>query len=165
MSLTEAMDLIRAERFTEAEATVRASIGRVDHQDHRELCHLFGLLGSILNSLGRHDDATDALRNALNEALRLPGSSSEVGVYRHFLANQYLNFGNPEQAIAVIEVVPPGVGHVQCLLHILSAKALWALGRQEEARRERAEALAAAPNDERRSEVVSELDNIWDSQK
>lgn len=163
MYLGEALKLVGAERFTEAEANVRGLIGRV--QDPKELCHLFGLLGSILNSLGRHDDATDALRNAFNQALRLPGSSSEVGLYRYLLANQHCNFGDPEQALAVIQVVPPGVGDVQCLLHILSAKALWALGRQEEARREGAEALAAAPNDERRSEVVSELDHIWDSQK
>jgi Flp pilus assembly protein TadD len=166
MSLTdgsEAWAHIRAGRFAEAEAVVRTFIGRLDEQDHRNLCDLFGLLGSILNSLGRHDDATGALCEALNQALHLSGGHSEVNTHRYLLANQYLNFGDPEQALAVINVVPPGEGHIQCLLHALAAKALWALGRPDEARRAAAEALIAAPTDERRLELVSELCEIRES--
>lgn len=73
-SESEALDHITAGRFGEAEAVVRALIGRVDDQDHRRRCYLFGLLGSILNSLGRHDDATGVLREAMNEELQVSGS-------------------------------------------------------------------------------------------
>jgi tetratricopeptide (TPR) repeat protein len=161
-SESEAFDHIGAGRFAEAETVVRALIGRVDDQDHRKLCNLLGLLGSILNSLGRHDDATGVLREALNHALHVSGSDSAANAHRYFLANQYLIFGDPEQALTVIPVVPPGVGHVQCLLHVIVAKALWALGRQDEARRAAAAALAAAPIGERDS-VLSELVPIQES--
>jgi hypothetical protein len=43
------------------------------------------------------------------------------------------------------------------LLHTTAAKALWKLGRQDEARRAAAEALASAPPDEERAELISEL--------
>jgi hypothetical protein len=157
----EAWDHIHAGRFAEAEDVVRALIGGVDGKDHGRLCYLFGLLGSILNSLGRHDDATSVLWEAMNHEQHVSG---ELSTHRYILANQYVNFGDPEQALAVIQVVPPGVGHVQCLLHITAAKALGALGRHDEARRAAAEALAAAPTDERRSDVLSELGAILESE-
>ena len=145
---------IRAEEFAKAEGAVRELIDDVDDDDHRELCRLFGLLGSILNSLGKHDEATSALRDAVAHELQL--ADAELGTHRYFLAHQYLNVGEPEQALALIDVVAPGVGHLQCLLQTTAAKAFWALGRTDEARRAAAEALAAAPVDER-SEVLSEL--------
>jgi tetratricopeptide (TPR) repeat protein len=140
---------------------VRGLIDDVDENSHGRLCYLFGLLGSILNSLGRHDEATSALRQAMAHELQF--SRPEVSVHRYFLASQYLNFGDPEQALAVIDVVPPGVGHVQCLLQTTAAKALWALGRTDDARKAAAEALAAAPVDER-SEIVSELREMLKSE-
>jgi hypothetical protein len=162
-SESEAFAHIHAGRFAEAETVVRALIIGAEGQDHRRLCYLFGLLGSILNSLERHDDATFVLREALDHALQVRGSDSEANTHRYLLANQYLNFGDPAQALTVIQVVPPGVGHVQCLLHIIAAKSLWALGRQDEARRAADGAMAAAPTDDRRSEVLSELDGIRQS--
>lgn len=161
----EPWDHILAGRFAEAEAILRALIGSVDDKDHARLCHLFGLLGSVLNSLGRHDDATGAICEALNHELQLSGSGPEPASHRYILANQYLSFGDPEQALAVIQVVPPGVGHVRCLLHITTAKALWKLGRHDDARRAAAEALTAAPTDERHSDVLSELREIWESRR
>lgn len=155
-----AWDHILAERFGEAEAAVRSLIGRVDDKDHERLCLLFGLLGSILNSLGRHGDATSALWEAMKHEQQV---SAEANTHRYILANQYVNFGDPEEALAVIQVVPPGVGHIQCLLHITAAKALRALGRQDEAHRAAAEALAAAPTNERRSDVLSELREMLES--
>ena len=162
-SLSEVFAHVHAGRFAEAEAVVRRLIDRTDKQDHGTLCYLFGLLGSVLNSLGRHDDATGVLREAMNQELHVSGANPEATPHRYMLANQYVNFGDPEQALAVIQVVPPGVGHVRCLLHITAAKALLALGRQEEARRAAAEALAAAPTDERRADVFLELGEMLES--
>lgn len=135
----------------------RALIGSTDDQDHGHLCFLFGLLGSILNSLGRHSDATAALREALDHELHVCGPNLEANPHRYILAHQYVNFGEPERALAVIQVVPPGVGHVRCLLHTTAAKALRALGRQEEARRSAADAVSAAPTDEARADVHAEV--------
>jgi Flp pilus assembly protein TadD len=162
-SETVAWAHIRAGRFVEAETVLRALVGSVDDEDHGRLCYLFGLLGSVLNSLGRHDDATSALREAMNNEQQVGSPDPEANPHRYFLANQYLNFGDAEQALATIQVVPPGVGHVRCYLHATAAKALRALGRQDEARRAAAEALAAAPNDEERSEVLSALGEMLES--
>ncbi len=72
-----------------------------------------------------------------------------------------LNFGDPLEALA--ETIPAfgGQGHVECLLHSVAARALWKLGRLAEARQAAAEALAAAPNDERRSDLSSELEHMF----
>jgi len=58
---------------------------------------------------------------------------------------------------------PSGVGHVRCLLHITAAKALWALGRQQDARRAAADALTAAPTDEQRADVHAEVGEMVES--
>jgi len=68
----------RAGRFAEAETALRALIGAVDDKDHSRLCYLHGLLGTILNSLGRHDDATGALREALNQAEHSGGDDQDL---------------------------------------------------------------------------------------
>jgi Flp pilus assembly protein TadD len=164
-STSEAWDHIHAGRFAEAASVVRVLIGGTDDQDHGRLLFLFGLLGSVLNSLGRHDDATVALRKALDHELHVCGSRIEANPHRYFLANQYVNFGQPELALDVIQVVPSGVGHVRCMLHITAAKALGALGRQNEARQAAAEALAAAPTDERRSDVLAEVGDLLEPQR
>ena len=163
-STTEAWEHIHAGRFAEAEGVVRALISSTDEQDHGQLCFLFGLLGSILNSLERHSDAAAALREAFDHELHVCGSRIEANPHRYFLANHHVNFGEPERALAVIQVVPPGVGHVRCLLHITAAKALWALGHQEDARRAAADALAAAPTDERRADVRADVGEMLESQ-
>lgn len=49
-----------------------------DEQDHAQLCFLFGLLGSILNSLERHSDAAAALREAFDHELHVCGSRIEA---------------------------------------------------------------------------------------
>lgn len=160
MSLTTETDVsqhISAGRFAEAESAIRELIAHTDPHDSKKLLHLFGLQGSILNSLGRHDDATSALREALNQALRSGHATFEASFQRYLLANQHVNFGTPAQALTVVGRVPPGVGHVQCLLHTTVARALWALSRPEEARKVAADALAAAPTDERRSEAAPNL--------
>jgi hypothetical protein len=51
------------------------------------------------------------------------------------------------------------------MLHITAAKALGALGRQNEARQAAAEALAAAPTDERRSDVLAEVGDLLEPQR
>ena len=73
------------------------------------------------------------LRLSLAEAKKTT-SGAAIGAARYILANQYLCYGDPSQALAEAQPVPSGVGHSQCLLHSVAAQALWKLSR---ARRER----------------------------
>lgn len=153
---------INSGRFADAELAVEQLIAWTDASDASRLCHLFGLMGSILNSLHRSQDATTALRRALVEARRIgvQGSEVEVQVARYMLANQLLCFGNPADALSEATPVPDGIGHTECLLHSVAAQALWKLDRHVEAQQSARHALAASPTDKRRSGLTEELAQI-----
>lgn len=159
---SEAWAHIHAERFDEAEAVVCALVERSDPGDHQNLWHLFGLLGSILNSLGRNRDATSALETALAQARQISNSATTVDVSRFMLGNQYLLFGNPQDALGIVQPIPPGAGHLQCLLSSVAAEAMWALARHDDAREAARNAVAAAPTDKRRAAIISALAYILD---
>ena len=72
------------------------------------------------------------------------------------LANQFLIFGDPLEALREVDPIPPGSGHVQCLLRAVAAQALWKLGRRDEAREAAWAAIDAAPTDERRASLKAE---------
>jgi hypothetical protein len=122
---------IRADRFAEAAAALRELIARSGPEDHRNLWRLFGPRASTLNSHERHGEATEALRCALAHAYHL--STSATNASRYMLGNQHLHFGKPEDALEIVEPLPSGVGHAECLLHAVAAEALWALDRHGEA--------------------------------
>ena len=147
-------------RFEEAEVAFRQLIDRVGPQDPLRLWSLFGTLGSILNSLHRPDEATEMFRQALIEARRVGPSRPEVAAARYMLGNQFLVYGDPLDALREVEPIPPGSGHVQCLLHCVAAQALWKLARHDEARMAARSAIDAAPTDERRSYLTQELGHM-----
>jgi hypothetical protein len=151
---------IAAEEFAEAEGPVRRLLELTDPADPLRLWHYCGLLAGVLNSLSRADQGTEMYRRALAEALRAGPSRPEVAIARYELANQLLIFGDPKDALATAEPVPPGSGHVQCLLHSVAAHALWKLDRQEDAKRSGRTAIDTAPTDECRSELTEELEYI-----
>jgi Flp pilus assembly protein TadD len=124
------------------------------------LWELNGLLAGVLNSLSRPREGTEMYRRALAQPRRAGESSSAVGPARYMLANQYLLFGDPLDALAEAEPISAGKGHLQCLLHSVSAEALWKLGRQDEAQLAAQRAMDAAPTDERRSDVARDLAHI-----
>jgi len=76
------------------------------------------------------------------------------------LANQYLIFGDPANALAEAMPIPEGVGHVECLLLSIVAQALWKLDRRAEAQTAAESALAAAPTDERLTELRGQLAHV-----
>jgi len=151
---------IDAKRFEQAEPALRQLIELVDPEDHELRWHLLGMLGSVCNSQEHFDEGTDAYRRSLEESRRLGASAPEVHVARYVLANQYLLFGDPRDALEVIEVIPAGIGHTQSLLHGVVAEALWKLDRRDEARVAARRAIETAPTDDRRAAASAHLDFI-----
>jgi tetratricopeptide (TPR) repeat protein len=165
--MSEAKELFRrawkhiaVQEFAQAETALRQVIDMTDPGDSIRLWELNGLLAGVLNSLSRPGEGTEKYRRALAEARRAGESNSAVGPARYMLANQYLLFGDPRDALAEAEPVPAGTGHVQCLLHSVSAQALWKLGRRDEAQVAAQRAMDTAPTDERRSDTTQELAHI-----
>jgi tetratricopeptide (TPR) repeat protein len=151
---------VSAGRFAEAEIAFRRLLDQLGSEDPLRRWNLLGTLAGILNSLGRPDEGTDAYRAALAEVRRLGPTRSEVAVARYMLANQFLIFGDPHEALREVEPIPPGAGHVQCLLRSVAAQALWKLDRRDEARDAARVAMDAAPTDERRASLKEELEDI-----
>ncbi len=140
---------LSAGRLAEAEVAFRGLLERLGSGDPLRRWNLLGTLAGILNSLGRPDEGTKAYREALAEARRAGPTRPEVAVARYMLANQFLTFGDPLEALREVDPIPPGTGHVQCLLRAVAAQALWKLGRREEAREAAEAAIEAAPTDDR----------------
>jgi predicted RNA polymerase sigma factor len=151
---------INAQEFGAAEIALRQLIDMTDPTDSIRLWELHGVLAGVLNSLSRPSEGTEMYRRALAEARRAGDSSDAVGPARYMLANQYLLFGEPRDALAEAEPVPAGVGHVQCLLHYVSAEALWKLGRRDDARAAARLATEVAPTEKRRADVTRDLAHI-----
>lgn len=151
---------IDAEEFAAAEMALRQLIDITDPDDSIRLWALNGRLAAVLNSLSRPSEGTEMYRRALVQARRAGESHSAVGLARYMLATQYLDFGDPRDALAETEPVPVGVGYVQCLLHSVSAQALWKLGRRNEAQVVARRAMDAAPTDERRADMAEDLAHI-----
>ena len=156
----QAWEHIAAQEFAQAETLLRQLIDITDPSDSTRLWELNGLLAGVLNSLQRPSEGTEMYRRALAEARRAGESSSTVGPARYMLANQYLLFGDPRDALAEAEPVPAGAGHVQCLLHSICAQALWKLGRRDEAHVAAQRAMDTAPTDEARLDMTRELGHI-----
>jgi hypothetical protein len=151
---------IRAERFADFESVVRRRIAIADPHDHQHRYHLFDLLGSALNGLARHDEATIALRESLAHAMAIGPNAGEIGPARYALANQALIFGDPNHALAETHPTPEGQGHVQSLLHSVAAQALWKLDRRAEARLAAEASVNAAPTPDTRSDLTARLGHI-----
>ena len=149
--------------FAQAETVLRDLIDVTDSGDPIRLWELYGLLAGVLNSLSRPSEGTEMYRRALAEALRAGDASGAVGPARFMLANQYLLFGDPRDALAEAEPVPNGVGHVQCLLHSIAAQALSKLGRSDEARAAARRAMDAAPTAARRTDPTRNLGTLLDA--
>jgi predicted RNA polymerase sigma factor len=151
---------IYAQEFGEAEIALRQVIALTDQSDPIRLWELHGLLAGVLNSLSRTDEGTDMYRRALADARSAGDDHSAVGPARYMLANQYLLFGDPRDALAEAEPVPAGAGHIQCLLHSIAAQALWKLDRRSDARAAAQHAMDASPTDERRADMTRDLAHI-----
>ncbi len=151
---------IDAQEFAEAEPPLRRLIDATDPSDPIRLWELHGLLAGVLNSLSRTAEGTDLYRRALAEARRAGDDHSAVGPARYMLANQYLLFGDPRDALAEAEPVPTGVGHIQCLLHSIAAQSLWKLGRRDDAQVAAQQAMDMSPTAERRADMTRDLAHI-----
>jgi len=151
---------MEGQEFGEAETVLRQLLDIADPRDSLQLWqHLF-LLAGVLNSLSRTEEGTDTYRRALAEARRAGEANSAVGPARYMLANQYLLFGDPRDALAETDPIPAGVGHVQCLLHSIAAQALWKLDRRAEAEVAARQAMDACPTEERREDMIRDLAHI-----
>jgi tetratricopeptide (TPR) repeat protein len=151
---------IDGQEFGDAEIALRRLIDVTDYDDPGRLWELHGLLAGVLNMLSRTDEGTDMYRRALADARRAGDSPGVVGAARYMLANQYLLFGGPRDALAEAEPVPPETGHIQCLLHSISAQALWKLGRPDEAQVAAQQAMETSPTAERRADMTRDLAHI-----
>jgi tetratricopeptide (TPR) repeat protein len=154
---------VSAGRLAEAETAFRQLLRRVGSGNPFRRWNYLNTLAGILNSLGRPDEGTEAYREALAEVQRVGANRPEVSVSRYMLANQFLIFGDPRDALREVEPIPSGTGHVQCLLRSVAAQALWKLDRRDEAQQAARAALDAAPTDERRDSLKQDLKGVLDA--
>lgn len=151
---------MEAHEWGEAETVLRQLFDIADPQDSLLRWRRLFLLAGVLNCLSRPEEGTEMYRRALAEARRAGESHSAVGPARYMLANQYLLFGDPRDALAETDPIPAGVGHVQCLLHSIAAQALWKLGRRAEAEVAARQAMDACPTEERVADMTRDLAHI-----
>jgi predicted RNA polymerase sigma factor len=151
---------IAVREFAEAETALRQLIDTIDADDAERLWHLHAVLAGVLNGLSRAAEGTDMYRRALAEARRLGDTHFAVGHARYTLANQYLTFGDPRDALAETDPVPAGSGHIQSLLHAVSAQALWKLDRRDEARLAAQRSIDTSPHEEWRVNMTRDLAHI-----
>lgn len=146
--------------FDQAEPFVRRLIDLTSSEEAARRSDHFGLLGSVLNCLDRPEEGTEAYKQALAEAVRSNPTGKQVEIARYMLANQHVVYGEAEAALATAEPVPPGSGHVQCLLHSVVARAQWRLNRREEAKASAQRALDTSPTATRTASIITELEDI-----
>lgn len=151
---------IDREEFIQAEEALRLLLDGLNPDDSLRIWEVAGLLASVLNSLSRPDDATEMYRRALSAARQAGDDHPAVGPAQYFLANQHLIHGDPRDALTEANPVPVGTGPVQCLLHSVTAQAFWKLGQRGEAQAAAQRAVTAASTDERRKEILQDLDHI-----
>ena len=107
----------------------------------------------------RFDEAETALRKLIEQIH--PEDSLRLWHYFGLLAGVLNGLGRFDEGTeAEATPVPPGMGHVQCLLHAITAQALWKLERRDEARAAARNAIAACPTVDRRTQLSEQLDFI-----
>ncbi len=117
-----------------------------------------GAYAGVLGQLGRHREATDQYETALAAELARGATDGDAGVKvaRHFLANHLTHQGEPARAL---EVLGPSIQALpdDWLLKTTQALALFAMHRVAEARDAAEAALAHAPSDAKRAELIERL--------
>ena len=157
-----AWEYIHAKEFARAEQALRELLdetsGTATEPDRR--WDLIGLLADVLGSLERFEESVDMRRRALAQAraCRFPESAERAS--RYMLANYLLVRGEFLEACSEAAPIPPGKGHVQCLLHSVAAQALWKLSRYEESAKAARRAIESCPTSDRRTELSQELGHI-----
>ncbi len=121
-------------------------------------------LGGVLGDLGKRVEAQaafeQALQRALEESRDVGNASNEVVVTRYSLAQHFLRFEQPLQAIAISE---PSVGvnaRLEGILRFVRALAFAALGEGSKARTEAVAALELANSEDQRERMKTQLVEI-----
>ena len=162
---SEGLDQWEAGRLEEALTTLQEAVA--NGSSDIAFTQYLGSLGGVLGDLGRPVEAQQAFEQALQRALEESGelgnASSEVVLARYFLAQHFLRFEQPSQAVAISE---PSVGvnaKLEGILRFIRASAFAALGEFGRARAEGVAAVALATSEDQRERMKTQLQEILGS--
>jgi tetratricopeptide (TPR) repeat protein len=162
---SDGLDHWQAGRLDEAAAALQQAVATGGSDI--AFTQYLGSLGGVLGDLGRSVEAQRAFEQALQRALEESGdvgnASSEVVVARFFLAQHFLRFEQPLQAVTISE---PSVGvnaKLEGILRFIRALAFAALGEGGRARTEGVAALELATSEDQRERMKDQLHEILGS--
>ena len=156
----QSLDHWQAGRLPEAEALYRLAIGESADEPHHEVSSYHTQLGQVLALLGNDAEAEQHLRRAIDVACTdSEVSSNIVGIARYFCAEFYVS-RRPAEALAIVAPALTNARSVLAILHFVHAKALWALGRLDEAHTAADKALSRARSDEQRERMRQQLGEL-----
>jgi tetratricopeptide (TPR) repeat protein len=160
----EAFGLREAGHLEAAAAKYKAALEFAD-PDHYALPDYHAEFAGVLSALGRDSDSREQLEVSLAASLREDpgGTGAGVRVARYFLGEHLLKMREPNQALAVIEPSFRQSSKQGWLLRVVEARALWDLGRVEDAKRSAELAVSGAPSDEKAGELRGQLAAILSS--
>jgi Flp pilus assembly protein TadD len=157
----EALQLWTAGRLEEAAQRYTSAIAMVPDYPDWHCCY-----AGVLNQLGRHAEATVQYEASLSLELAISATEStpSVKVARYFLANHLTQQGQPSEAI---EVLKPALAAYpdDCIIGSAQSLALFAVGRNAEAKHEAERVISIAGTDEKRRELEHHLRDVLRSQE
>jgi tetratricopeptide (TPR) repeat protein len=151
-------DLWQAGQLEESAEKYREAL-ECANPEHYALEDYHGEFAAVLATLGRNDEARVQYELALATALRQDAAESGPGVAvaRYFLGEHLLKMDDPARALGVVQGLSGVQSKQDWLLRIVEAKALWVIGRIEEALASATSAVSLAPNDKVRQNIREDL--------
>ena len=158
-------DLWQEGRLEEAVERYREALSLADPvyfatpEYHGELAH-------VLAALGRDDEARGQYEKYLDLLIKRPDPANdlELDVARYFLAVHFLKMRLPSEALTTIEPSLQRPHHPDDQLgpyrRAVRARALWQLGRLDEARQAAQEAMFVASSEKKRQDIRDGLQDI-----
>jgi tetratricopeptide (TPR) repeat protein len=161
-------DLWQEGRLEEAVERYRQALAVAD-PDHFATPEYHSQLAHVLAALGQSDEARAQYERYLDLLIKQQErpNDAELDVARYFLAVHLLKMRLPAEALATIDPSLQRPHHPDDLLgpwrRAVRARALWQLGRLDEARQTAREAMSVASSDETRQDIRDGLGDIPDN--
>lgn len=151
-----------AGRLTEAAQRYAQAITLVQDSSLPAIADLHAQLAGVLDAHRRLDEAVAQSELALAAELAQSDATDarpSVKIARHFLADRLVRQGQPQRALAVLA---PSLAALpdDWLLNMGQAEALFAAGRDAEARDAATRSLANAPSEAKRAQLAEHLQAV-----